>query len=234
MDNKKILIVEDEPIIASDIELTLQSMGYNVVAVEDNAEDALLSIAEYLPDLILLDINIEGDTDGIMLAEDINANFSIPFVFLTSNADKLTINRVKRTHPAGFIVKPFNDKDLQSNIEIALFAKKESEPQGTINDFFVKDGNSLVKINVSDILFIRADDNYSRIFTIKKNYLLSKTLKSLEGKLPKEKFMRVHRSYIVNLNTIEKIKENTIFIHKHSLPISRSYMDALFQRINKL
>ena len=234
MKNKKILIVEDEPIIASDIELTLENMGYEVVGIEDNAEDALISIAEHLPDLILLDINLEGDTDGIMLAEDINANYNIPFVFLTSNADKLTINRVKRTHPAGFIVKPFNEKDLQSNIEIALFAKQENDLQSTLKEFFVKDGSSLVKINIADILFIRADDNYSRVFTIKKNYILSKTLKSLEAKLPSDIFMRVHRSFIVNLNTIDKIKENTMFIDKHSLPISRTYMEALFQRINRL
>jgi len=234
MSNKKILIVEDEPIIAADLELTLESMGYNVVGIEDNAEDALISIEENSPDLILLDINLEGDIDGIMLAQDINNSYKIPFVFLTSNADKLTINRVKRTQPAGFIVKPFNEKDLLSNIEIALFSSKSNDNQDDISDFFVKDGTSLIKLNVSDILFIRADDNYSRVFTIKRNYILSKTLKSIEEKLPSSMFMRVHRSFIVNLNSVDKIKENTIYIDKHSIPISRTYTELLFQKINKL
>ena len=84
----KILIVEDEPIIASDIEMILEDLGYEVTGVEDSAEDAMMNIVSNIPDLVLLDINLEGDVDGIMLAEDINEKFQIPFVFLTSNADK--------------------------------------------------------------------------------------------------------------------------------------------------
>jgi len=236
MEQKKILIVEDEPIIATDIEMTLEDLGYDVVGVEDNAAEALVVIRDLQPDLVLLDINLEGDVDGVMLAQDINANFQIPFVYLTSNADNLTINRVKRTHPAGFILKPFNEKDLKSNIEIALFAEKETnkKPIDTLQEFFVKDGSSLVKIRVDQILFIKADDNYSRIYTIDKSYILSSTLKSIEGKLPSKKFMRIHRSYMVNLGFIDKIKDNTLVVEQHSLPIGRSYQELLFQRINKL
>ncbi len=236
MEQKKILIVEDEPIIASDIEMTLEDLGYEVVGVEDNAADGLIAIRNLQPDLVLLDINLEGDVDGVMLAQDINANFQIPFVYLTSNADNLTINRVKRTKPAGFILKPFNEKDLKSNIEIALFTGKELDNKSTdyLQEFFVKDGSSLVKVKVDQILFIKADDNYSRIYTINKSYILSSTLKAIEEKLPSNKFMRIHRSYVVNLDFIDKIKESTLYVGKHSLPIGRSYQEQLFQRINKL
>jgi DNA-binding LytR/AlgR family response regulator len=233
---KKILIVEDEPIIATDIEMTLEDLGYNVVGVEDNAAEAYAAIGKLQPDLVLLDINLEGDVDGVMLAQDINANFQIPFVYLTSNADNLTINRVKRTKPAGFILKPFNEKDLKSNIEIALFTGKEKDKKSTdyLQEFFVKDGNSLVKLKVDNILFIKADDNYSRIYTVDKSYILSSTLKAIEEKLPANKFMRIHRSYVVNLDFIDKIKESTLYAGKHSLPIGRSYQEQIFQRINKL
>jgi len=232
----KILIVEDEPIIAADIEMILEELGYEITGVEDNADDAIESLKNDRPDLVLLDINIEGDVDGVMLAEDINEQFQIPFVFLTSNADKLTINRVKRTQPAGFIVKPFSEKDLQSNIEIALFSKKETI--GSIvedyHDFFVKEGGSLVKVKIEELMFAKADDNYTRLFTVEKNHILSSTMKKIEEKLPSDNFIRIHRSYIVNINYIDKIKDGYLFIKKHQLPIGRSYQELLFQKIKKL
>ena len=233
---KKILIVEDEPVIASDIEMTLEALGYMVVGVTDNAEDALASITANKPDLVLLDINLEGDVDGVMLAQDIREQFGIPFVYLTSNADNLTINRVKRTQPAGFILKPFNEKDLKSNIEIALFSKAKSDnPRQQIADeFFVKSGSSLVKVQVDEVMFVKADDNYSRIFTKEKSFIVSSSLKNIAEKLPEKTFMRIHRSFIVNIRAIDKIKESNLFVGTHSLPVGRKYQEELFQRINKL
>jgi DNA-binding LytR/AlgR family response regulator len=229
----KILIVEDEPIIASDIEMTLEDLGYEVTAVVDNAPDAMHSLAKNTPDLVLLDINIEGDSDGIMLAEDINKEFAIPLVFLTSNADKVTINRVKRTNPAGFIVKPFSEQDLRSNIEIALFSKPKEQIKPTAY-FFIKDGGSLVKVKIETILFAKADDNYTRLFTTEKSYLLSFTLKKIVAKLPENMFMRIHRSFIININYIDRIKDSHVYIEKHKLPIGRSYHDDFFNLIRKL
>jgi len=232
-DKRKILIVEDEPIIASDIEMTLEDLGYEVTGIADSAEEALEFLANELPDLVLLDIQLEGDTDGIMLAEDIKKMYQIPFVFLTSNADNLTINRVKRTEPAGFIVKPFSDRDLQSNIEIALFSNKEEEPKPTQNEFYVKDKGAYVKVKVAELMFVQADDNYSRLFTTKKNFILSSTLKVIEGKLPTKNFVRIHRSYIVNISFVDKIQDGYLHIGSHQLPIGRSYHDHFFQKINK-
>ena len=233
-EQKRILIVEDEVIIASDIEMSLSGLGYNVIGIEDNAIDAIETIKKTMPNLILLDINLEGDEDGVMLAEDINDKFSIPFVFLTSNADKLTINRVKRTNPAGFIVKPFSEKDLQSNIEIALFAhQKQNKNAGPAKDFFVKEGNGLVKIKVDILLFAQADDNYTRLFTTKKMHLISSSLKKVSEHLAQEPFVRIHRSYIINVNYIDKIQDGNVIIGKYSLPIGRSYHENFYNRISK-
>ncbi len=231
----KILIVEDEPIIASDIEMILEDLGYEVTGIEDNAEEAIESIENNKPDLVLLDINIEGDIDGVMLAEDINNKYKIPFVFLTSNADKMTINRVKRTKPAGFIAKPFSEKDLQSNIEIALFSSKPKEGDNEeMTSFFVKEGSSLIKIDIDKLMLAKADDNYTKIYTVDSSHLLSSTLKKIEDKLPTDKFVRIHRSYIVNINFIDKIDDGYLFIDTHRLPIGRSYNEMLFQKISKL
>jgi DNA-binding LytR/AlgR family response regulator len=235
MKNKpKILIVEDEPIIASDIEMILESLNYEVTGVTEDAESALISIEKNPPDLILLDINIEGDTDGILLAQDINEKYQIPFVYLTSNADKLTINRVKRTQPAGFIVKPFSEKDLQSNIEIALFQNPKAEKNKEKSKYiFVKDFNEYIKITIDDLMFIKAEDNYSRLFTDDKNFILASTLKKVEEKLPKSLFVRIHRSYIINVKFVDKYKDGAIYIDTHKLPIGRSYQDNFFKKINK-
>lgn len=237
MNKNKILIVEDEPIIASDIEMILQSLGYDVTGIEDNAEDALQSIVKNTPDLVLLDINIEGDADGVMLAQDINARFGIPFVYLTSNTDKMTINRVKRTQPAGFIVKPFSEQEIQSVIEIALFDVEVKEKEHTTHSdtyMFVRDGNSFIKLLFSDLMYLQADDNYTHLFTKDSELLLTLTLGKLQQKLPKEDFVRIHRSYIVNVNYVDKIQDKYVFIGKARLPIGRSYQEDFFAKINKL
>jgi len=234
-EQQKILIVEDEMIIASDIEMILEHLGYQITGIVDNAEDAHTSIHADTPDLILLDINLEGNTDGIMLAEDINKLYHIPFVFLTSNTDPLTINRVKRTNPSGFIVKPFTEKDLQTNIEIALFnTHNESQKTTKSSDFFVREGNSLIKVKVKDLLFAQADDNYTKLITSSSEHLISSTLKKVAEKLDKDPFVRIHRSYIININHIDRIQEGYVFIGKHRLSIGRSYHEAFFERISKL
>lgn len=91
--------------IATDLEMTLKKLGYQVVGIASNATDALQFLKEKTIDLVLLDINLEGDIDGVMLAQNINQNFHIPFVYLSSNTDALTINRIKRTQPFRFYSK---------------------------------------------------------------------------------------------------------------------------------
>ncbi len=230
----KILIVEDEPIIASDIEMTLDELGYVVVGIAEDAEKAIELIQEEEPDLLLLDINLEGDIDGVMLAQDVNRLYQIPFVFLTSNTDYMTINRVKRTKPAGFIVKPFSQEDLISNIEIALYNKTDFFSEEKAKDFFIKDGNSLVKIKVDKLMFAKAEDNYTRFLTTLDSYLVASTLKRVSTKLDKLPFVRIHRSYIININFIEKIQDGYVYIGQHHLPIGRSYHDQFFEYIRKI
>ncbi|MDX2046949.1 MAG: response regulator transcription factor [Chitinophagaceae bacterium] len=117
----KVLIVEDEPLIAKNIGMYLNNNDFEVSGIAYDPEDALLQLKRNPPDFAILDINLESDTDGIQLAEHINRNNFIPFVYLTSYSDKETIERAKKTNPSGFIVKPFNEKTLYATIEIALF-----------------------------------------------------------------------------------------------------------------
>lgn len=120
MSGIRVLIVEDEPLIAKNIGMYLNNNDYEVSAIAYDPEEALFQLKRNPPDLAILDINLENDRDGIEVARYINQHNNIPFVFLTSYSDKDTLERAKQTNPYGYIVKPFNDKTLLATIEIAL------------------------------------------------------------------------------------------------------------------
>lgn len=122
----KILIVEDETIIAAEIQAILERLGYQVVGKARNGDKALDLLASSSPDLALLDITIKGTLSGIDIAKVIRKKYKFPYVFLTSHSDINTLNQVKETLPYGYIVKPFTESDLRSTIELALF-KFQSE-----------------------------------------------------------------------------------------------------------
>jgi signal transduction histidine kinase len=120
MANATILVVEDESIIALDIRSSLLNSGYQVAAIATSATEALAKVAEVHPDLVLMDIRIKGDMDGVDTAERIHREFSIPVVYLTAHADENTLQRAKLTAPFGYVLKPFEDRELITTIEIAL------------------------------------------------------------------------------------------------------------------
>jgi diguanylate cyclase len=120
MSNKKILIVEDESIIAEDIADSLTALGYQVTEIVLSGEEAIESAARVRPDLVLMDVNLQGEMDGITAAEQIRSRFQIPVVYLTAYADENTLRRVNATKPFGYIVKPFEEKNLHTTIQIAF------------------------------------------------------------------------------------------------------------------
>lgn len=121
MAETQILVVEDEVIIAEDIRRSLQNMGYSVPVTASSGEDAIKKAGENNPDLVLMDIVIHGEMDGIQTAEHIRSRFNIPVVYLTAYSDKKTLERAKITEPFGYIIKPFKERELNINIEIALY-----------------------------------------------------------------------------------------------------------------
>ncbi|MFH1581617.1 MAG: response regulator [Pseudomonadota bacterium] len=124
MTNAQILVVEDEGIIAKDIQNTLESLGYAVPAIASSGEEAIKKATETLPDLVLMDIVLEGHMDGVEAAERIRDRFDIPVVYLTSYADNKTLQRAKITEPYGYILKPFSERELYTTIEMALYKHK--------------------------------------------------------------------------------------------------------------
>lgn len=132
---KRIIIIEDEAIIAIEIQSTLEDLGYKVVGRAMNGDRALDLLANTPCDLVLLDIHIKGTRSGIDLAHLINEKYQIPFVFITSFADTATVAKASETMPYGYIVKPFTDKDLRSNIAVALARAASEEKKNAGLDF---------------------------------------------------------------------------------------------------
>ena len=121
MSQIKILIVEDESIVAMDIKHRAEVLGYHVTAIIPSGEEALENVAQNKPDLVLMDIVLKGEMDGIEAAQKIRDSYDIPVVYLTAYSDERTLKRAKITQPFGYIIKPFDDRELHSAVEVALY-----------------------------------------------------------------------------------------------------------------
>ncbi len=136
MPETKILIVEDEIIPAKDIQTCLRNLGYTVSGITSSGEEAIQKASEVCPDIVLMDIKLKGDMDGIEAARQIKDSFNIPVVYLTAHADDATLERAKITEPYGYILKPFEERDMHINIEIALYKHKmETERKQLLSEF---------------------------------------------------------------------------------------------------
>ncbi|BDZ67863.1 response regulator [Methanobacterium ferruginis] len=124
MSDVSIMLVEDEIIVAADVKLRLESMGYQVLGIVDNGEEAIKTAGEKKPNLVLMDIVLKGEMDGIEAAQKIRELYDIPIIYLTAYSDEKTLERAKVTEPFGYVLKPFEDREIQSAIEMALYKHK--------------------------------------------------------------------------------------------------------------
>ena len=247
-----ILIVEDELLIAAEIERTLVRLGHTPLEPVDNSDEALRVLATQPVELVLMDINIAGDCDGIAAALLIRRQFAIPVVFLTARSDSATLNRAKLAQPYGYLVKPFTDDSLRVQVELALYNAYQAGPTGPISDtanagtevlgpaercpkfkdyLFVRKGSGHVKVLLTDVLYFEALQNYVRMHTVREKFVFDSTMKELEQKLP-DQFFKIHRSYIVNLNHVQAYEESSVLLGEEYVPVSRSSKDELKSRIH--
>lgn len=233
----RILIVEDDMIIAANISLQLTRLGYEVIGIESRGEEAVSHAFRNPPDIILMDINLKGAINGIEAAHAIRRQREIPIVYLTANNDEATFSKAKETQPHAFISKPFSALNLQRSI--ALVAEKLGEGQSGNNGLqvmedriFVRHNGKMVKLLLSDILYIEAERNYCNIVTGKVQYLVVCTLKTIENELPDAFFIRVHRSYVVNISKLDVLSDNHLEIGRKVIPVSRTQKDLLYGRLH--
>jgi CheY-like chemotaxis protein len=129
---EKILVVEDDTIIALTIQGRLKEFGYEVVGRASNGEDAIKKAKELQPDLVLMDIHIKGPMDGIQTAETVYGIYNIPVIYLTAYSDEKTLERAEKTSPFGYVVKPFNDDTLRTTIKMALLKDRSNKEKDRI------------------------------------------------------------------------------------------------------
>jgi DNA-binding LytR/AlgR family response regulator len=248
MSKLNILIVEDESIVAKDIQQSLRKLGYTVAGICSDGEDAIQSAEELRPDLILMDIMLKGEMNGIEAATQIRDKFSIPVIYLTAYADESTLNKARVAEPYGYVIKPFKEIDLHTSIEMAIYkhekemdVKKERdflysivENKDSKDTIFVKQNSRLVKVKTSDIFYVEALKDYVVINTANARYTIHSTMKDIERKLPATDFIRVHRSFIVRIDKIIAIEQPNLILEddKKQIPIGGSYKDALTNRLN--
>ncbi|WP_292465713.1 response regulator [Methanolobus sp.] len=125
MDNAKILVVEDENVVALEIKKRLTRLGYVVPSVAASGKEAISKAKGFLPDLILMDIRLKGEMDGIEAAQEIWTQLGIPVIYLTAHSDDETLKRAKQTNPYGYVLKPFEEEDLRAVIEVALYRRQK-------------------------------------------------------------------------------------------------------------
>ncbi len=229
MSQPSILIVEDEPIIADDIALTLEDYGYVVHGIAASVPEALAAIRTSVPQMALVDINLEGERTGIELGSLLNKKHHIPFMYITSHFDDETIQQVKATQPLAYLIKPFENRDLKINLELAF--SKHKKQTFTPNKLFVKIKNQLMAIEPGQITHVEAIDNYAFVYTATEKFMVSHTLKSIEEKLAPSGIVRVHKSYLVNLEHISSIFDGYIMLNSVQIPLGKAYKQSFFDCI---
>jgi len=248
MKEERILIVEDEISIAENIQEILELLGYVNIDIANSANQCIKVIKKYRPDLIFMDIKLKGDKDGIELGEIVKQMVDAPLVYVTSYSDPTIIERAKRINPAGFIVKPFNTNDIHAIVEIVLYNKRtkpssESTSTSTTTEspylvtdaVFIKADNAFEKVPYEDIYFVEANGNMVSIFTRGKEYSIRKSMKEIEEILPSHLFLRVQKSYIVNLTQIENFNTKEITMSQGSVvQVGRQYYNSFLAKLNTI
>jgi len=240
----QILIVEDDMIVGAHISMVLAEAGYGVLGLIPTGEAALEQIRVHPPDLVLMDVQLKGELDGVETAAEIYQSARLPVIFLTANADEATFTRAKATFPYAFINKPFRPSALLQAVELVVQriqegpespsqANKTTAPLAPSDHVFVRDKDRMVKVKLADIRYVAAERNYCRIHTADRKYLLTSPMKSLEPHLG-EDFARTHRSFMVNLNAIEGFDEFYLYLGDDSIPLGKSYKEGVLKRLKRV
>lgn len=243
MNKVQILIVEDEILVAKDIQHQLQTLGYEVLDIAKSCAQALTSLASNQPDIILMDVMIDGDVDGIETAAKIKETYDIPIIYLTDLKDDHTFQRAKSTHPAVFLNKPFNEYELSRHIDLVVYNtynysnKDKSNHEQTFlleNFLWIKKDFSYKKIPIQDIHWIRAFGSYCEIVCQCRKITLAKNMREVHDVLSDSKFVRIHKSYIVNSDLIEEIKGGSVLLDGNEIPIGRTYLQEFKRKLKLL
>ena len=241
MDKINVLIVEDNPSDSSALTKVLEENNYNVIGIATSQEQAYVQFFKNPIDVVIIDVFLGANPDGISIAETINSSphSAKPFVFLTGSKDRQIFERAKLTHPFSYLLKPFNKLELLYAIEMAIerfYAQPNvfvSDDQDTVisdNYLFIKKKNSLKKVLISEIIYIKVEDRYCNIVTEKEKFLILISLTKINELLDSAKFVKTHRNYVINLQKVKEIiiQENLILLEGgHNVTLSDNYKNII-------
>ena len=254
----RILLVEDEAILAMELSETLENEGYEVVGTANNGSHALEIFQNEPIDLLICDINIKGDWDGIETVQRLIAVRAVPVIYMTALSDRETIERAKSTYPAAYIPKPYNLMSLRISIEMAInnFALRnhasapetwvpgpgptlESRENPTrdsilrVNDYiFVKSNYRFIKIILSDILYLEADNNHTVIQASTQKLAIRQSLSAILERLAMPRLVRTHRSFAVNLDRVDSFNEYEVRVGEFDIPLGRNYKESFLHHFD--
>lgn len=243
----RVVVAEDEAIVRKDIEDILTAQGHTVVGRTARGEEVLELCLEHRPDVVLMDILLQGTTTGIDAAHGLRELIDLPVIFLTANTDDATLSKARVAMPYGYVAKPFKPVDLLATIEVAvhnhtqdLRARLERDQLlGMLagdNDnamLFVKNNGRMVGVRTQDIHYVEALKDYVGIHVEGKRYVVHSTMNDIERRLPAGRFMRVHRSFIVRLDRIKAIEHADLVLEKNDqvIPIGNMYLGRVRERL---
>ena len=246
--SSKILIVEDQLVIAADWEARLLELGYQVVGTAPNSRDAMDLFNRHIPDLVLMDIDLRSQPDGIETARLMRLQRQVPIIFLTGNSDNFHFDKASRVRPNAFLSKPIRTKDLRYAIELALPEDAQARPialptnrtasvealqpdesaRVVDNYIYVRTQNKTVRIDLTKISWVMADNYYCQAVIGQSKVLLTMTLKKFQQSLPVDTTLfRCHRSLLINTSQVAELGQNYVVIHGAKLPVSRQHLREL-------
>jgi DNA-binding LytR/AlgR family response regulator len=241
-----ILVVEDEAIIADQIMLSLRTLGFRPWGPAMDIEEARGYIQRGPIDLALIDINLHGQHDGIVLGEELKRAGEVPHLFLTANTDAATVTAAKRTMPMGFIVKPFQRAELFSNIEVAMELWQKFQSAGRPDDepdaqhargasLFVQVRGATIRLHLQEIQYLRSAHVYTDIHMVHGEvHSVRCSLSRLEEQLDASRFVRTHRSFVVNLGHVEAMSSDGLTLQDGAVPVSAGYRKTVRERLQQL
>ena len=231
MESKKVFIVEDVALNRMMLEMELTKNGFSVVGTAINAEEALEGVKKSSPDIILLDINLVGDRDGIWLGKELNKlEVKIPFIYITAYQDNYTTEEILETNPVGFIPKPISTIQLITTINVAL--KLPYDTSKTVVQ--LSDGKKILNIPLDEILYLQSEGNYINIYTENNHFLIRNKLGDILEKFPKDTMMRIHQRTAVSISKKFILSGSDLKIKNQNLTISDSYYEEVYTRFKSV
>ncbi|MEK6479381.1 response regulator [Catalinimonas sp. 4WD22] len=233
----KILIVEDELLAAEDIKEQLEEAGYEVTGIARSYEGALKLFKQELPDLVLLDIQLDGEKNGIAVASTINKLTKVPIIYITGSAEDNLLEQAKNTQPVTFVLKPFRAKEFITNVDLAIenFARQNTKDHLLLDNavFIPTSDGGHEKVLKDDILYVEGDGSYTSLITkYGKKYDITLYLSKLIPQLESDDLVRISKKHVINAHHLTKIEKKAIWLGEEKLSVGEHYRKTLMQRLS--